>query len=106
LGDAAGYVEPFTGEGMAWALAAGAALAPLALRACDRWEPDMEHEWERVFRRQVARRQALCKGLAFVLRRPRVAGVAFAALGRMPALAGPFLRRLNTPTPGIGASPL
>ena len=32
LGDAAGYVEPFTGEGMAWALTSGIAVAPLALR--------------------------------------------------------------------------
>src|SRR5262249_28726158 len=30
LGDAAGYVEPFTGEGIAWSLAAGRAIAPLA----------------------------------------------------------------------------
>ena len=30
VGDAAGYVEPFTGEGMAWALASGTAVAPLA----------------------------------------------------------------------------
>ncbi|MFU8885861.1 MAG: NAD(P)/FAD-dependent oxidoreductase, partial [Cyanobacteriota bacterium] len=29
LGDAAGYVEPFTGEGMAWALTAGAAATRL-----------------------------------------------------------------------------
>ena len=33
LGDAAGYVEPFTGEGMAWAVTSGIAVAPLALRA-------------------------------------------------------------------------
>ncbi|MGH7135260.1 MAG: NAD(P)/FAD-dependent oxidoreductase, partial [Pirellulales bacterium] len=30
LGDAAGYVEPFTGEGMAWALAGGMAVADFA----------------------------------------------------------------------------
>ena len=31
LGDAAGYVEPFTGEGIAWALASARAVEPLAL---------------------------------------------------------------------------
>ncbi|MGL6096279.1 MAG: NAD(P)/FAD-dependent oxidoreductase, partial [Fimbriiglobus sp.] len=30
VGDAAGYVEPFTGEGMAWAVASAAAVAPIA----------------------------------------------------------------------------
>ena len=39
LGDAAGYVEPFTGEGIAWALASGQAVAPLALQAMERWDP-------------------------------------------------------------------
>ena len=47
LGDAAGYVEPFTGEGIAWALASGRAIAPLALRAIERWEPRLAGEWER-----------------------------------------------------------
>ena len=28
LGDAAGYIEPFTGEGIAWALASAAAIVP------------------------------------------------------------------------------
>jgi flavin-dependent dehydrogenase len=38
IGDAAGYVEPFTGEGMAWALAAADGLAPLAARAVGAWD--------------------------------------------------------------------
>ena len=33
VGDAAGYVEPFTGEGMAWAIMSAAGLAPIASRA-------------------------------------------------------------------------
>ncbi len=32
-GDAAGYIEPFTGEGMAWALANGQAVVPLVLES-------------------------------------------------------------------------
>ena len=35
IGDATGYVEPFTGEGMAWALASGHAVAPLVVRALE-----------------------------------------------------------------------
>ena len=32
LGDAAGYVEPFTGEGMGWAIASAVSVVPYALR--------------------------------------------------------------------------
>ncbi|MDR3635283.1 MAG: NAD(P)/FAD-dependent oxidoreductase [Isosphaeraceae bacterium] len=106
LGDAAGYVEPFTGEGIAWALAAGAAVAPLELRACERWEPALERQWAELYRQRIARRQLLCKALALVLRHPSVAGAAFAMLGRMPGLAEPFLRRLNTPSVALEASTL
>jgi flavin-dependent dehydrogenase len=45
LGDAAGYVEPFTGEGMAWALASALALAPLAVRAARRRQPTLADAW-------------------------------------------------------------
>ena len=38
VGDAAGYVEPFTGEGMAWAVMSAAALAPIVARSYD-WKP-------------------------------------------------------------------
>ena len=34
VGDAASYYEPFTGEGMAWALVSAAELAPLACARC------------------------------------------------------------------------
>ena len=45
LGDAAGYVEPFTGEGIAWALASGQAVAPLASQAMERWDPQLARAW-------------------------------------------------------------
>src|SRR5262249_18476519 len=39
VGDSAGYVEPFTGEGIAWALDAGVALTSLAVEAAREWTP-------------------------------------------------------------------
>ncbi len=38
IGDAAGYVEPFTGEGMAWAVASAVAVAPIATQP---WFPGL-----------------------------------------------------------------
>jgi menaquinone-9 beta-reductase len=97
LGDAAGYVEPFTGEGMAWALAAGVAVAPLAERAASRWTPSLAGEWSAIFRQVVARRQVLCRVVATVLRRPRLTRAVIGVLSAWPALSGPLVRHLNTP---------
>lgn len=95
LGDAAGYVEPFTGEGMAWALAAGLAVAPLAAEAARDWRPALASAWAATYRRVVARRQYLCRAAAAALRHPSLAGAVVRILGRVPALAGPFVRHLN-----------
>jgi flavin-dependent dehydrogenase len=95
LGDAAGYVEPFTGEGMAWALTAGAAAAPLVLAGLAGWSPALERRWAQVLQRQVGRRQRLCRGLALVLRQPGATALAFALSQRLPALAEGLVCQLN-----------
>jgi len=104
LGDAAGYVEPFTGEGIAWALAAGRAIAPLAVRAVARWEPRLGREWETLHRRVVRRRQAICRAAAAVLRRPCLARAALEVIRRLPVSAGPFLHHVNAPPHFLEAS--
>jgi 2-polyprenyl-6-methoxyphenol hydroxylase-like FAD-dependent oxidoreductase len=95
LGDAAGYVEPFTGEGMAWALAAGAAVAPLAARAATYWRPEFVEEWTALHAALVTRRQRLCRMAARVLRCPLLVQILIAALAHAPGLARPFLRHLD-----------
>jgi flavin-dependent dehydrogenase len=102
LGDAAGYVEPFTGEGMAWALASAEAVAPLAAEGARCWHPGLPAAWARRHREVVGRR-LLCRVTAAVLRRPALTR-AFVALARVPALATTFVRLLNRPAPG-GHSP-
>lgn len=97
VGDAAGYVEPFTGEGMAWAVASAAALAPIALRASHNWEPGFAHEWETVHRRTIGARQRTCKLVSRVLRSPTLTALVVRALGIVPALARPVVSRLNRP---------
>jgi flavin-dependent dehydrogenase len=106
LGDAAGYVEPLTGEGIAWALASAVAVAPLADRLADRWESSAGRTWAALHRRVVGGRQGTCRAAAQVLRHPRLARVAIHLLGRWPGLAGPVLRRLNAaPILPQGTSP-
>jgi flavin-dependent dehydrogenase len=97
LGDAAGYIEPFTGEGMAWALGSAVALAPLADRAAAGWHPGLARAWARRHRQLVARRQVVCRVAAAVLRRARLTAALVAALSWLPGLAAPVVAYLNRP---------
>lgn len=95
LGDAAGYVEPFTGEGIAWALAAAAAVAPLASQACTAWDDRLAEAWSRRFAQLIRRRQLVCRLLAVSLRHPWAVGTAWNGLAAMPGLANPLVRGLE-----------
>lgn len=93
VGDAAGYVEPFTGEGMAWAVASGAAAATLAAD----WHPGRAAEWERYFARRLRPRQRVCRATAAVLRSPRLCKLTVSLLSLAPAAARPVTHLLNRP---------
>jgi flavin-dependent dehydrogenase len=94
LGDAAGYVEPFTGEGIAWALTSARALCPLALRAVERWDPGFPALWAALHRRALGPRR-LCHASARLLRSPLLTGVLVRLLANAPALAEPIVQALN-----------
>ncbi len=98
LGDAAGYVEPFTGEGIAWALASARAVEPLALGAIERWHPRLAREWARTHRRLIGPRQLVCRALALGLAQPWLVRIGFATLERVPVVATGVMRLLNTPS--------
>jgi flavin-dependent dehydrogenase len=95
VGDAAGYVEPFTGEGIAWALSSAVALAPLAERAARHWQPSLPSHWRRLYQKTVGRRQRTCWAVAQVLRHPRLTSGVIRLLHHWPRLADPLIRRLN-----------
>jgi flavin-dependent dehydrogenase len=94
LGDAAGYVEPFTGEGVAWALAAAEAVVPLARRAIVSWDEGLEREWVGDAARRARSRQRLCRAVARGLRAPWLVASAVTLLRRWPELARPALAHL------------
>ncbi|MGL4465631.1 MAG: NAD(P)/FAD-dependent oxidoreductase [Planctomycetia bacterium] len=97
VGDAAGYVEPFTGEGMAWALAGGVAVVPILDQGVDLWSDAVGERWADAYRRTIARRQGTCRVVTELLRRPRCVAVAVRLLGFAPFLAAPIVRGLNRP---------
>src|SRR5690348_1383988 len=95
LGDAAGYVEPFTGEGMAWALADAAAVVPFVREAAAHWTEDITERWRARHRRMLRSRQRLCRGISGLLRHPALLAVMLPMLDRAPALAVPLTAWLD-----------
>jgi menaquinone-9 beta-reductase len=94
-GDAARFVEPFTGEGMAWAMASALAVVPLTLRALGGWQSSFVVEWSAAHRLEIARRQWMCRSIAAVLRRPMLVRLIIPILASFPALAAPIVGFVN-----------
>ena len=95
LGDAASYVEPFTGEGIGWAFTSGLAAAPLAAQAAQRWDPSLAKRWEQFLHRRIYPRQSICRGIQSALRSPFLTRTAVGILSRFPQLAKPIMQRVN-----------
>ncbi|OAI56591.1 hypothetical protein AYO47_08865 [Planctomyces sp. SCGC AG-212-M04] len=97
VGDAAGYVEPFTGEGMAWAIEGGLSLAPIARAGVDRWSDELERRWKHVYRRRIRRSQWICRGFLQALHRPGLGRAAAAVFRRFPKAANRIIATINRP---------
>jgi 2-polyprenyl-6-methoxyphenol hydroxylase-like FAD-dependent oxidoreductase len=95
IGDAAGYVEPFTGEGMSWAFESALAVAPLALEAIGDWHALLAERWRRSYRRRIASRQRWCRAISIGLRHPLLLRGAARLLAARPALARPLVDRVS-----------
>jgi flavin-dependent dehydrogenase len=96
VGDAAGYIEPFTGEGMAWAVISASLLAPIAVRAVDNWDSRYAQEWESLHRRIIGPRQWRCRLVARVLRSTPLRHISVRVLSMFPFLARPVVASLNS----------
>jgi len=104
LGDAAGYVEPFTGEGMTWGMLSAVLAAPLvedwlirdAARSesciADRNEFErLAREWSLLHRTHIAPRQRDCRILSSFLRRPLAVRGAMALMAVAPNVVKPLI---------------
>jgi len=103
VGDAAGYIEPFTGEGMAWAIASGAAVAGIAHQAAQRYSDDLPRRWVAMRERLLRGRMRLCQLVTQSLRYQRLTEWNVALLSHAPVLATPVIRWLNRPRPYASA---
>lgn len=89
VGDSAGYVEPFTGEGIAWAIAGGRALGTILLAALQRdaSADEAARVWRHAHRREIGRRQIICRLAGRALRSPWATRTLIRALSLRPGLA-------------------
>jgi flavin-dependent dehydrogenase len=97
IGDAAEYVEPFTGEGMAWALISGATVVEHVVAALNGAGPAAQAAWRRHSRSLLGWRKRRCRWIARALRHPRLTALSVRLLSARPQLAGPYVRALNRP---------
>ncbi len=70
LGDAGGYIEPFTGEGMSWAMQSAEAVVPLALAAQERWCGDEPVRWNNILQAILGFEKRRCYWLGRWMRDP------------------------------------
>jgi len=98
VGDAAGYTEPFSGEGISWALECAEVLAESVTgQVPGDWTSATARRYRRGWKRRVGRRQHFGRVLASVLQQPGLTGGLLAVLGRHPLLAAWLVRRAVMP---------
>ena len=98
IGDASGYIEPFTGEGMAWALAGAEAAAGMVNAGLNASE--LATSWAHWHTSQLRSRQRTCTLIRELLRRPRLVSGVLSAIGTIPAaaqVASAIVRRIERP---------
>jgi flavin-dependent dehydrogenase len=101
IGDASGYVEPFTGEGMSWGMLAAVTAAPLVEALVD---GEAETTWNQVHHQLLQTRQRRCRAVSLAMRFPSVSLAAMTILGRIPGL-GPRLAGLASGQSTIDPQP-
>ncbi|MBU6450408.1 MAG: NAD(P)/FAD-dependent oxidoreductase [Cyanobacteria bacterium REEB67] len=99
VGDAASYGEPFTGEGIGWAVKSALLAVPLVERALAGWDNSLVGEWQRIHKTMVANRQRLSLTLGGWLRHEFSITTLVRLLRIAPILAGPFVNAINRCSP-------
>ena len=96
LGDSTGYVEPFTGEGMAWALTAATAAVPFVVSAIRHgWSDKLVNHWQSSFNKMTRTQQKICRVLSATLRHPWLLPPVLTTCQLFPSLTQHLVSRIN-----------
>lgn len=93
IGDAAGYVEPFTGEGMTWAMESGIAAGDLIADSIGSLA-DLGDRWDAELRQLLGSKKRTCRAVTSAIRSKAARFAAARTLGVFPGLAKPLLNHL------------
>ncbi len=94
IGDAAGYVEPFTGEGMTWGILSGIAAADLIADSGNDLS-GLGDRWSEQLPALLRKRRLACRAVTSLLRYPLGRRAIAATLSQWPGLAAPLIHHLN-----------
>ena len=99
IGDASGYVEPFTGEGMTWGMQSGIAAANRIGLASASDEPDslasLGTQWDVEQQKLLSSKKRTCRIVTNALRSKWARKTIGSTLATFPKLASPIVRRLS-----------
>ncbi len=97
IGDSASYIEPFTGEGIAWALTCATLVAPLAERGALIWHPSLARQWAEVYNKNIRLNQKKTSAIAWLLKHRLLSNVAGSIIVSSPNLAKPLAQLITKP---------
>lgn len=98
LGDASGYIEPFTGEGIYWALLQARKLVSLLQEHHFIQNEKLGSEWEQLHFKIMNQRKKICRAVTLILRSPFLCQCIIRVLNRFPLLAAPLVRSIHGKT--------
>jgi flavin-dependent dehydrogenase len=104
IGDAAGYVEPLTGEGIGWAMLSAVLASELVSPRLDHWDASIARRWQRSYRRTIVPSQRRCRAIGSLFGHASLREWAMWTLRRAPRVAYPVVRRIDRLVPGSWAS--
>lgn len=93
IGDAAGYVEPFTGEGMAWAIESAILLTDVIEAGGGAWCEVTAKKYAASWRERIGRRQWLCRMVAGALEHRSLRSLMLHAANAAPSVARRVIAR-------------
>jgi flavin-dependent dehydrogenase len=97
IGDAAAYSEPFTGEGIGWAIASAQKIAPIVLQSVKRFDDKnfclaLAQSWQADYKRELAAKQMLSTRLGTFIRNEGLTNLVVGGLlSHIPAIARPLI---------------
>ncbi len=95
VGDACGYAEPFTGEGISWAIRGAIEAAAILPEQPDQWDGRSCGRWQERYECEIRARQCWCRRLRMLIHRPALGGACMRFAAHFPGAAAQLAQRIS-----------